>query len=517
MSSKTEAAGTAGIAARALRGTLALSAVVVVNILGQLLLVPLAIRYWGAATYGEWVSLSALVAALALADLGVQTHAANAMCAACARDDPKSALDTLHSALRAQVPIVGLLWMMCCVLAAALPLGRLLSLEQGTANDVWLIVVGLSAELAIAVPAGLTAGVYRATGRMARAATLSLVQRGVQFAIPLIAIPVGADAPTVAILRPLWAAAFTVFVLVDLTRVYPWFHLRPLGGSFRAGARMFGPGSLFVLIGIADFMSLQVSLMLLQRHFGGTEVATYATHRTVVNVARMAAVQSATALWPEFTALDAVGDSKRLQRAHRSLAKLNGLMVSAILFGLVPVVDVLYVMWTARAIALDQVTLGFLAAQTVLWGFWSAGATVLGATNRQAHLVKLMLANALIGVVAAVFAVPAFGTRGAAAVAFGADLLLASWAIPWAACAAIGDGFRGYLRAVLPVFAGGALMPVLVGAALWVTLPPGWARRAAVVSACATVAVPLVWLVLAPDERDVVRRLRARLPLWGGA
>jgi len=72
---------------RLLRSLSAIFAGQVVNIVGNLLLVPLFLSRWSTGMHGEWMALSSVVAYFGVTDLGMNSAAANAMTAAYARGD----------------------------------------------------------------------------------------------------------------------------------------------------------------------------------------------------------------------------------------------------------------------------------------------------------------------------------------------------------------------------------------------------------------------------------------------
>src|ERR1035437_1997597 len=72
---------------RLLRSISAIFAGQFLNIVGNLLLVPLFLSRWSTGMYGEWMALSAVVAYLGVTDLGMNLAAANALTAAYARGD----------------------------------------------------------------------------------------------------------------------------------------------------------------------------------------------------------------------------------------------------------------------------------------------------------------------------------------------------------------------------------------------------------------------------------------------
>src|SRR5712692_3861133 len=115
--SRSKTAFARGPLGRIARGMGALSLGALVTMLGQLIIVPVAIRGWGENQYGEWVVLTGLVSVLRLTDLGLQTFVVNRMTEASARENPDELQRILSSALRVQWPLTGLFLVVLGVLA----------------------------------------------------------------------------------------------------------------------------------------------------------------------------------------------------------------------------------------------------------------------------------------------------------------------------------------------------------------------------------------------------------------
>ncbi|MRG92556.1 lipopolysaccharide biosynthesis protein [Polyangium spumosum] len=506
-----ERLGAPGMAERVLRGAAAMSVVAIVGYVGQFVLVPIGMHAWGPARYGEWTSLSALVAFLTMTDLGVQSHVVNRMCAHHARGEHDRFLDDLHSALRLQGPLAIGLWILAAIVTALLPLDTWLGITTATRVETYLTLALLGAELLLGVPLGAVRGTYRATGQLVRAAYLTALKRAVELALPAVLMLAGARFPLVALARVAWALALDAYVIRDLHKQHAWFRLTPLGGDRKAGLAMLAPGALFLLAGLGDFLSSQGNLLVVQSVIGGEEVSRFATHRNIANMGRMVSIQFTTVVWPELTALDALGDPSRLVRAHRTTAKLSGFLVGLLLLGFLPLAEPVYAAWTLKKLSLDLPTLGMLVAQAVLWGFWGVGSIALLATNRQGRLAVLLTANAALVFVLSVLLVPRFGIRGVAAASLLADLALATWLVPRAACDALGDRLGGYAREILGALGLGLLLPAALSALVWWSLPEGLARAVVVPPVFGALALGLFWIALAPEERDAARRIAGKI------
>jgi O-antigen/teichoic acid export membrane protein len=507
--SETPPAAPSGAIDRVLRGTAALGLVAVLNTFGQLLVVPVALAFWGPTAYGEWIALTALITSLTLTDLGVQTHVVNRMCAHHARGDRDAFLFDMHSALRVQVPLALGLLALGALAFAVLPTERWFGFETIGGAGLYAALLFLAAEILLWVPMGVVAGTYRASGRLAWAAVMQAAQRLAQIVLPLGLIALGGGIPSVTFTRLAVALASFAWILVDLRRLYPWVRFWPLAGSTREGARMLGPGALFLLTTLSDYIALQGTILVLQHSLGGAEVAVFNTHRTAINMGRMISAQLTFAAWPELTVLDTHGDTSSLVRAHRSLAKVNGYVVGAALLGFLPIAQPVYEAWTLGKLAIDPATLALLTAQTILWGFWRGGATLLSSTNRQGRLVPLLFANAIAGVVIAYLLIPSMGIRGAALGGLIGDLVIATWAVPLTTCRALGDTLLGYLRETIPIFLIALVLPAVLSGAIFWALPWQTAKLVVTPIVFGGLSLPLFLRLLEPDERAAARRMGA--------
>lgn len=504
-----------GLAARVARGVGALGLGAVVKIVGQLSIVPIAMAAWGEARYGEWLVLAGLVTVLSLTDVGLQNFVVNRMTASYARGDREELHRLLHSALRVQLPLAAAVLAVLGATVAFIPMRRMLELVTVSWLESKVVVMLLAVELLVGVPMGVIAGVYRATGRLPRAAAISAVQQSVVLGGMMGMIAAGASFGVVAAVRVGIAAAASLFVAWDLRRVYPWLRLWPDSGTLREGFAMVLPGALFLLIPMADFLGSQGMVLAIQRSLSGAEVSQFSTHRTVVNMAVMVSGMLTVAVWPELTALHAGEKGHTLRAVQRTLVKLNVWIVGGVSLALLPLLPRVYPAWTSGRLRLDGVVAAVLIARVVLWGVWNGSMTVLLSTNRHARVaVALLLSGAATGAIS-VLAVPHLGIRGAALAGLLGDALVAGWYIPMLASREIGDslaGFWGEIGVAILALA----VPAALGAGAWVLAPWAGLRAPLALAAGGAAAAPLAWMGLSARERGLVRSVGRRLASRGG-
>jgi O-antigen/teichoic acid export membrane protein len=489
------------------RGLGALSLTVAIQALGQIAIVPVALYAWGKIRYGEWIVLTGLVTVLKITDLGLQTFVVNRMCASFARGDRAEMQRDLSNALRVQIPLVLAIALACALILIVLPLQRLLDLQTVAGTTLYFVAMLLMIELLMGVPMGVLAGIYRATGRLARAGVIGAFQQLALLGSTIALIAGSASFATVAAVRVAIGLIVSIWILFDLRRLYPWLHLFPKNGKWREGARMIGPGIFFILIPLADYLSTQITLMVVQGSLAGGEVTRLATHRTVVNLAMMVSGLLTSSMWPELTSLHARSQKDKLIKAHRSLARMNMWLVGVVAIGILPFLPLIYPSWTAGRLTIDSWTLGFLVSRMLLWGAWSASMILLCAINHQKSVAVALIGAGILTSIFSLLLVPKIGISGAALAQLAGDVCVSAWLIPWLAAKETQDRLGSFLSQTLRALLTGILIPIAIGLLGWRLIESQPVRLFILFPAVAAIAFALMWTQLATHERAHLFRL----------
>lgn len=492
-----------GFLSRVSRGVGALSLGALVNILSQVI-VPIALYVWGKFRFGEWLLLAGLVQFLKITDLGIQTYVGNKLCASFASGDRNEFRRVLHSTLRIQLPLSFAVLVVVALATGLLPAGRMLGLHTIRGWALFAVILLLSVELLLGVPMGVIAAVYRATGHLARAAILSAGQQFAILVLTVALIAVNSSFVGVAAAQVAVSVVVTGLIFHDLHRLHPWLGLRPSHGSWQEGFKMVGPGLFFLLIPISDYIATQFTLLVTQRSLAGGEVSRLATHRMIVNFGVMISSLLTTAVWPELTAMHALGKTQSLVRVHRTLAKLNLWLVGGLMLALLPLISWIYPLWTARKLTLDSWTLSFLMARLLLWTVWSASGTVLYASNRHYRPSVALLLDALVTGALAVYLVPILGIRGAALAALLADVGVCAWLMPLLTARETREDFVAFVGMSLHA-AFALLAPAAVCLLAW-HFSRSFVVRYSVFAGCIGLALVLMFRQIDEEERQLLRR-----------
>jgi O-antigen/teichoic acid export membrane protein len=450
-----------------------------------------------------------MVQFLRLTDLGLQTYVVNKLCASYARGDREEMESTLHSALRVQLPVAFAILAAIAATLTFVPIAHLLGLQTVAGHRVFSVCILLSAELLLSVPMGVIAGVYRATGKLARGGVIGVVQQSSILCCTLALISQHAEFSSVAAGRLVAAICVTTWIFRDLHHLYPWLKLWPSLGTWRAGVRMIGPGLFFLAIPLADYISVQLTFVVVQRLHTSAEVTRLATLRTVANFGQLVSNFLIAATWPELTTLHALEQRGPLVRIHHSLVKFNTWLVGLAGFGVLPLIPLIYPLWTAHRLILDPIALVFLLARLVLWGSWYPSMALLLATNRHYRVTLVSLGEAVLAVGISILLVPRFGIRGAALAWLVADLAVSAWLVPWLASGETGDRFGALMstatRAVTAV-----VIPVCLGTLAWFTAKSVQVRYGIVFPGALLVGVYVMIRQLTGAERSLISDIYSR-------
>lgn len=193
-----------------------------VQLLVQLISVPVLVHSWGVAGYGAWVMLFAVPSLLAMADLGLTTAGANAMTEAVATGDRARAA-RIHMALRMITALTGLVLLtlaaafIYAVNPAALDFGAAMPRDIAAPTAMLLCLYGF-----LALINGVTLAGFRAADAFASSGMLYQTVVLVEAAVALAIAFAGGSPAEVALAYLLVRLAGTVVLSLVLHRMAPW-------------------------------------------------------------------------------------------------------------------------------------------------------------------------------------------------------------------------------------------------------------------------------------------------------
>jgi len=369
-----------------------------VRVLDQLLLVPFFISAWGAAYYGEWLTLTIIPSVLAFSDLGFGSAAASSFTLKYASGDKKAAADISKTGFYIisyviaggmVVGAIGLLVVKYCGLLSN-------SLIDET-DALYAVIFMLLARL-LSFYNQLFEGYYRAARKAALGTSLTVVQN---------LLNIGAGLTVLLMHRGVVAFALSQFIAAIVFRIYyRWKAVNVLGlnkeytGEYvkHYAKDMFVKGLGYLMSPMWQIILFQGTTFVVRVTLGPTAVAVFNTVRTVSRSVNQLYSIVNSSVFPEIQYEIGSGNMKKAQNifvysiwVSWLLGMAGALFLS--IFGLY-----FYNIWTHKALN-PPTDMWYLFLVGILFNaVWWTSSVIFRAMNRPMRF-------SLAGVVAAVFSV----------------------------------------------------------------------------------------------------------------
>ena len=313
----------------------------------------------------------------------------------------------------------------------------------------------LSIQIVGAVPHGLMAGIYRGIREYPRGQMIANIRSLAAFGLTALAVLSGGGlvwAACAQLLALVWA---TMYIWKDLRTRHPEVRLGFRNADPRLALSFLGPSSLFFLIQLAMVVTVQGSTIMISAIFGAMSVAVFVPLRTLSNLVRQLIGALFSALWPDFTALEASGHYDALRRLSLLVAKLL-VAVSAgaavfLHFGGGQIVT----LWTYGRVGYDPRLMDAFLILLLFQASWMISSLVLVSSNNHRRLSIVSIVTASVGLALGYLGAHEWGMPGLVYGLLAADVLISGTLIPIAACNLLQESVGRYF---VEVVARGAIL-----------------------------------------------------------
>ena len=441
----------------------------IINLLGNLILLPLFLRHWTPLVYGEWLALSSLTSYLGTLDLGVNSAVGNRLLSAYTRGDREDYMRNQNSAAAFYLSLAVGGTLLTGLVAWLLPATFWTPVTRGVVPGVSWIVWLLALQVLWMMPVGLLINFYSTVADPARSKWLNNCKTGGALLMTVAGLLLGCRLRTMALLQLVPLAVVGVHILWDMRRRFPQF-LPGLSHAQAAVMReLLQPSLMFALIMVAMSLSQQGSVLVVSSVFGGIAVTVFTAVRTLSGVAMQAVKMIATTAWPDATILYAAGDFARLRQLNRLVVTASMTLCVAISAALwFEGTSVIYVWLHLRVSA---AFLRLMLLYLVLQAPWLANSLVPAAINQHQKLAWSYLASGVIAILSMVVLAPRLGMNAVPVGLIIGEALACYHFVLKDACALIAEPYAAYAARLWPGLALVFIAALLAG---WLAHQSAW-------------------------------------------
>ena len=418
---------------RMIKGLTAYSYGRLVIVAGQILSVPLLVTRWGAAGYGEWVTLTALASYITYANVGVPGAVRADLALAYGEGGHERMREAFQTCLLL-ITITGLLVTAGFVaLVNAAPLGWIVRGSALSVHDAAFIASVLAIQVAMSLVLGVFQAALSAVGRYGYVGFLESNRQAAEFIGLLLIVGLLRKSPTVACMIYPATMALHLGVLIGRVQIdAPWVLQGPWRFHRSAMQRLWRPmlGVLATSFGYYS-LSFQAPRVILGIVAGPTAVAVYAVTSMLMRIVRMPIDIVAHTPSVELSMAHGSGERQRarniLSGSMRSCFWIALCMIPFILLFGPTAVDI----WTRHRVQVPLSLLVFTSMSTAIFSLALPAQEALMSLG-QLGKATFWLAAGSLPMLALEFALTkVYGLQGAAAAVVLLDLLYAGLAVYW--------------------------------------------------------------------------------------
>ena len=349
--------------------------------LGSLVLVPLFLKYWSAALYGEYLALFAAVGYLSSLDVGVQWATVNRLTQAYAKDDIRDYRSVQHSALAFYLLLATIVTVLAAGLVWLFPIPHWIGLRLTNSATASVIIILLATYMVWSMPMRLISASYQTMGNLARSQWVANAQQIGVVALSAVALILGRGMVTIAALQIISVAITGILVLLHLRRHAPVLVPGITGARLSVLKELARPSALFALLLAGNLIAYQGSVLIVSAAMGGLAVAVLSISKAIIEVVRQSLYSINLALCPDFARMEALGQFEQLRTVHRitvaAVAAFTLAVTAAVWYEGPQIITV----WTRGRIEPDVILLRLFLVLMAFQTPWAASSTVATATS----------------------------------------------------------------------------------------------------------------------------------------
>lgn len=433
---------------RLVKGFAAQSFAQVINLIIQVISVPLFVHYWGKSLYGEWIELSTVPAYFALSDLGFANAAGNEMTMRVARGDRDGALVVFQSAWVLVTGLSAALTILLLIAVQFLPLGQWLKLTTLSHVEVILVATILIVHFFFDLQTSLLGISYRFDGHFAAGTMIRNTLRLVEFLAGALAICLGGHMVALALATVLTRMVGNLLTILDIRRRSPWLVIGWRHADLATLKRMLPPAITSMGFPLGTALSLQGIVMVVGTLLGPVAVVVFSTSRTLSRFVWQLLNAITSTVWVELSTAFGAGDIALARHLHRWTCQVSIWISIPTCLALLASGGLIFRLWTHGKIPFDPTLFSLLLVVVICNSFWSASYITLLSVNRHQQLALVYTFATGLSLAIGVVLTRLIGLHGTALALLVIDVFMSSYVVT-RSLALVHDTLPAFVKSIL--------------------------------------------------------------------
>lgn len=369
------------------------------GVVTRLALPPLFLKAWGVDIYGEWLLISAIVANLALTEIGGSVYVINRLTQEFANKNIPAFRLTLHTGLILFTLLPSIAVGLFIVVIYFLPDLWFQKFHYIDGLLLRITAAVLALQISFSIPQGLILGIYRALGSLPRGAMLANCLSLLQLILMAWALNIQLGPLGIAVLQLLPIPLIAILATWDLNQKWPQlFMFSKWNFDLVTAKSMLHPTLYFFVIQISQALSIQGTVIIAGFAMGSLQVVVFTTIRTLANSIKSILAIVSHAAWPDMTRFEAEGDYARLNTLLAFLLRTNIVATILIAYFLIIFGKWFYQLWLGHLSLYNSTAIILMLVILTIQTTWGVYGNLLMATNRHKQLSRLTVISSILSV-----------------------------------------------------------------------------------------------------------------------
>ena len=368
-----------------------------VQLLNQIILVPLYLSFWNVDLYSDWIVITAISSFFGMSDIGLNSVTANQFTMSYAKGDFKEcrSLLTNNYLLIFSIAIIALsgsfIYISCFNINTSLSLHVLSRLDSS------YIFILLIIQIFIGMGTSVIDSIYRANSLNHKSVYLGNIGRLSETLVILFSLILGVPMTLMVTFYLLPRCIVCIYKLIDTHKIFPYrFRIKDIDyGLFK---KIFIPSITFMSFPMGNAIVYQGFTLVVNKFFGAESVVLFNTTRTMCGFLRQLLGTLQAAVWPEYSIAYGKNDIVRMRTLHRkafSIATFGALSIGLLLLIFGPSI---YDFWTHGKIAFSYPLMIAFLVVFISENTWSTSSVCLMATNKHSQTGIAYILTAIISI-----------------------------------------------------------------------------------------------------------------------
>jgi O-antigen/teichoic acid export membrane protein len=396
----------------------------------QLLLVPFFITAWGAAYYGEWLTLTIIPSIIGFSDLGFGTAASNSFILKYAANKKQEAANISKSGFLSINLIVISAMVLSSLIIIILSYYDVFEKSLIPKEDAILAVSFLMASRVLGFYQPLNEAYFRSARKASLSINLQSIYSGLNLVVGLIVLLCKGNIVMYAFTNLIIAIVFNIFYAIIARRVLPIYQeykgillLSDIKSIFHKG---FG----FLLSPVWQAIFFQGTTFVVRIVLGPLAVTIFNTVRTLTRAVNQANAMVIATVLPELQYEMGAGNFVKARKIFRfGLLIITIIAVTGVVF-LFFGGPWFYELWTRKALNPPAMMWNIFIIGIIFNAIWWMSSDVLIAANKPYEFTIAAVIAAVLAVVISYFLSLSFGLTGAAIGSLFLDIFLFAYVLP---------------------------------------------------------------------------------------